>query len=159
MRTEAQAQRALELYGDTVRRICFLNLKSKEDTEDIFQNVFLKFLMFQGEFQSENHEKAWFIRVTINACKDLLKSFHRRNKVPLEAVEEFAAEQESRELLEVVLALPEKYKVPLYLFFYENYTAVEIAAMTGKKVNTVYSCLSRGKALLKEKLGGGFFAE
>lgn len=75
MRSEQEANRAIERYADTVRRICMIHLKNHADTEDIFQNVFLKYVLSTAVFESEEHEKAWFIRVTINACRDLLKSF------------------------------------------------------------------------------------
>lgn len=84
MRSEQEANRALELYSDTVRRICMVHLKNYADTEDIFQTVFLKYVLSSTVFKNEEHEKAWFIRVTINACKDLLKSFFRSRTVPLE---------------------------------------------------------------------------
>lgn len=77
MRNEEQIQQAIETYADTVRRICMLHLKNTSDTEDIFQEVFLKYALSPILFKNENHEKAWIIRVTINACKDLLKSFFR----------------------------------------------------------------------------------
>lgn len=160
MRTEAEARRAIDAYGDTVRRICFLNLKSHEDTEDIFQDIFLRFLMYSGSFQDAEHEKAWFIRIAINACRDLLRNFYRRNKVAIQDIPEPEDQNaESRELLQTVLALPEKYKIPLYLFYFEGYSAVEIAKLTGKPQNTVYTRLGRGRTMLKEKLGGVDFGE
>ena len=75
MRSEREAIKAIERYSDTVRRLCMIHLKNCADTEDIFQTVFLKYVLSSVTFESEEHEKAWFIRVTINACKDLLKSF------------------------------------------------------------------------------------
>lgn len=161
MRTEEQAIRAVEQYGNTVRRICFLNLKNREDTEDIFQNIFLKFLMYKGEFECAEHEKAWFIRVTVNACKDLLKSFYRKNKLSLEAAAEVAdqADPQDKDLLLAVLALPEQYKTAIYLFYFEDYSAEEISKCMGKKLNTIYSLLSRGRLMLKEKLGGELDAQ
>ena len=74
MRSEEEASRAIDLYGDTVKRICMLHLKNYSDTEDIFQTVFLKYVLHAPVFDSSEHERAWIIRVTINACKDLLKS-------------------------------------------------------------------------------------
>lgn len=107
-------------------------------------------------FFDEEHEKAWLIRVAINACKDHLKSFFRRNTIPLEHLEEIAATtpEDHRDVLEAVLSLPVRYKDPIYLHYYEGYTASEIGRILGKKENTVYSLLSRGRKLLKEKLGG-----
>lgn len=75
MRSEQEVNRAIEQYADTVRRLCMLHLKNYADTEDIFQTVFLKYVLSSVVFENEEHEKAWFIRVTINACRDLLKSF------------------------------------------------------------------------------------
>jgi len=156
MRSEREVNRAIELYADTVRRICLLHLKNYADTEDIFQTVFLKYALYSGEFESSEHEKAWLIRVTVNACHDLLKSFSHRNTVSLEVLaEESAAEDpENGEVLQAVLSLPKKYKDVIYLHYYEGYSAVEIAKMLGKNENTVYSLLSRARGLLKDMLGG-----
>ena len=156
MRDERETTRAVEQYADMIRRICFLHLKNQQDTEDIFQTVFLKYILYSGAFESPEHEKAWLIRVTINACKDFLKSLWRHATTPLEILSEEAAlvSDTHHELLELVLALPPKYKDVIYLFYYEEYTAVEIAKILGKKENTIYSLMSRGRALLKVKLGG-----
>lgn len=78
MRSEYEVNRAIDKYSDTVKRICVVYLKSHSDTEDIFQTVFMKYLLSSNEFESDEHEKAWFIRVTINSCKDLLKSFLKK---------------------------------------------------------------------------------
>ncbi len=130
--------------------------KNYADTEDIFQTVFLKYAFSSVIFESEEHEKAWFLRVTINACKDLLKSFFRNRTVPLDELIEQPAEMppDYREVLEAVLALPSKYKDAVYLHYYEGYTAPEISRILGKNVNTVYTLLNRSRQLLREKLGG-----
>ena len=156
MRSEQEVNRAVERYADMVRRLCMLHLKNAADTEDIFQNVFLKYVLRSMPFESEAHEKAWFIRVTINACKDLLKSFFRSRTVSLDEVVQLPAETppDNREVLEAVLSLPPKYKDVVYLHYYEGYTAPEISRMLGKNVNTVYTRLNRSKQLLREKLGG-----
>ena len=121
MRSEQEAARAIELYADTVRRICMLHLKSDSDTEDIFQTVFLKYVLYSGAFESEEHEKAWLIRVTLNACKDFMKSFFRSHTVPLDEIEEVIADvpEDHSDVLEAVLSLPPKYKTVIYLYFYE----------------------------------------
>lgn len=156
MRSEAEVVHAVERYADMVQRICFYYLKNEADTEDVFQNVFLKYMLNEKPFTDEEHEKAWLLRVAINACKDYLKSFFRRNTVSLDAVNEMAATvpEDHREVMEAVLSLPAKYKDPVYLHYYEGYSAAEIGKILGKKENTVYSLLSRGRKLLKEKLGG-----
>lgn len=155
MREEQEVDRAIERYADTVRRICMVHLKNREDTEDIFQNVFLKYALSSVDFQSADHEKAWIIRVTINACRDLLRSFFRSHTLSMEEVPGLPApEREERTVLEAVLALPEKYRNVIYLHYYEGYPAAEIGQILHKNTNTVYTLLDRGKKMLKEKLGG-----
>ena len=156
MRSEQEANRAIERHADTVRRLCMIHLKNYADTEDIFQTVFLKYVLSTVTFESDAHERAWFIRVTINACKDLLRNFFRSRTVPIDELAEQAAAlpDDHREVLEAVLSLPAKYRDVVYLHYYENYTAPEIGKILGKNVNTVYTLLTRSKAMLKEKLGG-----
>lgn len=156
MRSEEEARRAIEQYSDLVRRLCMIHLKNYSDTEDIFQTVFLKYVLSSASFESPEHEKAWFIRVTINACKDLLKSFFRKHTVSLDQVLDQPAplEDRHREVLEAVLSLPPNYKDVVYLHYYEGYTAPEIGLILGKNVNTIYTLLGRARRLLKETLGG-----
>ena len=156
MRSEEEAARAIERYGDMVRRLCLVHLKNPADTEDIFQNVFLKYVLSPVVFESPEHEKAWLIRVTLNACKDLVKSFFRSRTVPLEELLDQPAplSEEHREVLEAVLALPPKYRDAVYLHYYEGYTAAEIGKLLGKNTNTVYTLLTRAREQLRETLGG-----
>lgn len=156
MRGEEEAARAIERYGDMVRRLCLVHLKNPADTEDIFQNVFLKYVLSPVVFESPEHEKAWLIRVTINACKDLVKSFFRSRTVPLEELLDQPAplSEEHREVLEAVLALPRKYRDAVYLHYYEGYTAAEIGKLLGKNTNTVYTLLTRAREQLRKTLGG-----
>ena len=144
----------------TIRRLCMIHLKNYADTEDIFQTVFLKYALRTDEFESDEHERAWFIRVTINACKDLLKSFFRSRTVSLDQLLEqpTALTPDHREVLEAVLSLPQKYKDVVYLHYYEDYTAPQIADLLGKNVNTIYTLLTRSRQLLKDKLGGDTYA-
>lgn len=158
MRSEQEANRAVELYADTVRRMCMIYLKNYADTEDAFQNVFLKYLLSSADFESEEHEKAWIIRVTVNECKDTLKSFFRRRSEPLEEIKELPSDMptESREVIEAVMRLPQKYKDVIYLYYYEGYSAPEIGKILHKRVNTVYTQLARAKSVLRERLGDDF---
>ncbi len=133
-----------------------IHLKNHADTEDIFQTVFLKYALSSVLFESAEHEKAWILRVTVNACKDLLKNFFRSRTISLDDIMEQPAVMppNHREVLEAVLSLPVKYKDAVYLHYYEGYTAPEISRILGKNVNTVYTILNRSKQLLREKLGG-----
>ena len=156
MRSEQEVNRAIEQYSDMIRRLCMIHLKNYADTEDIFQTVFLKYALSSILFESKEHEKAWMIRVTINQCKDFMKSIFRRKTISLEEVVSLSDEQKEdyREVLEAVLTLPQKYKDVVYLYYYEGYSAVEIGEMLGKNVNTIYTLLARSREKLKEKLGG-----
>ena len=155
MRSEEEVDLAIERYSDMVRRICLVHLKNNADTEDIFQTVFLKYLLYEKEFANEEHEKAWFVTVTVNSCKDYLKSFFKKRTVPLEMISDFSdLSDQHQEVLSAVLSLPPKYKDAIYLHYYEGYTALEISSLLNKKENTIYSLLKRGRDLLKEMLGG-----
>ncbi len=138
-----------------------VHLKNYADTEDIFQTVFLKYVLSSVSFESEEHEKAWFIRVTINACKDLLKSFFRSRTVSLEEVLEQPSKlwPDHREVLEAVLSLPQKYRDVVYLHYFEDYTAPQISRILDRNENTVYTLLTRSRKMLREKLGGDEYEE
>jgi len=156
LKNEQEAGLAIEKYSDMVRRICFVQLKNYHDVEDVFQDVFLKYILNDKPFDSEVHEKAWMIRVTINACRDNLKSFFKRKVLSINELlqEPSYIEESSFDTLEAVLQLPQKYRNAIYLFYFEGYTAIEIADILGRKENTIYTWLSRGREQLKTALGG-----
>ena len=156
MRSEEEVNQAIERYADTVRRICMVHLKNESDTEDIFQTVFMKYVLHTAPFESKDHEKAWIIRVTINACKDFLKNVFRRRTVPLDQLIEKPQDmpEDHSDLLEAVLDLPKKYKDVIYLYYYEGYSAAEISSILKKNVNTVYTLLTRARQILKSRLEG-----
>ena len=117
MRSEAEAERAIGCYADTVRRICFMHLKKTEDVEDAFQEVFLKYILHDREFESHAHEKAWLIRVAINVCKDMLRNPFRKRVCSIEDIniEPFTLQNSESKLLDYILAMPAKYKDVIYL--------------------------------------------
>ncbi len=156
MRSESEVNRAIDMYSDTVKRICMVHLKNYADTEDIFQNVFLKYVLASDAFENAEHEKAWIIKVTVNACKDLLKSFFRAQTVSIQEFMELpeTINDEHKEVLEAVLSLPEKYKDVIYLHYYEGYSAVDISKILGKNVNTIYTLMARARKMLCIELGG-----
>ena len=156
MRSENEIYQAIEQYSDMIRRLCMIHLKNYHDTQDIFQTVFLKYALSSVIFENQQHEKAWFIRVTINACKDLLKNFFRTHVISIDEVSKqlFELSSDNIDILEAVRSLPPKYKNVVYLHYYEGYTAPEIANILHKNVNTIYTYLTRSKKVLYEKLGG-----
>lgn len=129
-------------------------LKNEADTQDIFQTVFLKYVLSSVEFNDEEHEKAWFIRVTVNACKDLLRRLFHRKHISLEEAVNFCRfeDDDGKYVIEALYKLPQKYRDVLYLHYFEGYTAPQISNILNKKVNTVYTLLNRSKQKLKKIL-------
>ena len=156
MRSEEETNQAVERYGDTVRRLCMIHLKNYEDAEDIFQTVFLKYVLRSEPFDSPEHEKAWIIRVTVNACRDLVKSFFRSRTVSLDQLIEKPQDmpEDHSDILEAVLELPARFRDVVYLHYYEGYSAPEIGRILKKNPNTVYTLLARARQLLKTRLEG-----
>ena len=150
---EFHARRLVDLYADTILRISYSYLKQTCDAEDICQTVFLKYLTNDCTFDSIDHEKAWIIRTTINACKDYLKSAHFRRTVALDEAEAVAAPPvPDTEVLDALKRLPEQYRISLYLFYYEEYSAKEIAQVMGKSEANITQYLSRGRRKLRTLL-------
>ena len=159
MRSKAEITAAVQNHADAVLRACAIFFRDQADREDAFQETFLRFSRSDVLFEDDEHRKAWLIRVTMNVCKDMLKSAASK-------VESLEYEQEkgfspagddgqegqraleSEALLDALGKLEEKYRVVLYLKYYEEYSAAQIAEATGMPENTVYTNLSRGKRKL-----------
>ena len=158
MRSEEEVRRALDAYGDMVWRVCMVHLKNRDDAQDILQNVLLKFAQHTRPFQSPEHEKAWVIRTASNACKDLLKSAHRRTTCALdECCAAAAPEQSDGSVLDAVQTLPEPYREVIYLHYYEGYSLKEIGTLLSIPAATVGTRLARGREKLKTILGGDLY--
>lgn len=141
----------LDNYGDMLLRLSYSYMKNIHDAEDVVQEVFLKLFKNIDNFSSEDYKKYWCVCVTRNICKNKLKSswFKRRAEV----VEiPYYDKYEDNSVLNEVMKLPLKYREIIHLYYYENYSTVEIASILHKKESTVRSLLSRGRNLLKEVL-------
>lgn len=152
--TEAEFTGYVEKYGDTVYRVAVNACKNPADAEDIAQNVLLKLFREQKPFESDEHVRRWLIRVTVNEAKSLLASAWFRKSAPLEdytASLEFENPEES-ELFSCVMALPPKYRTPVYLFYYEDYPVKEVAALCGLKESTVLTRLQRAREKLRNAM-------
>ena len=157
---KAEAERLVYTYSDLILRLSYTYLKSTHDAEDICQTVFLKLLTGGPAFDSPAHEKAWIIRATANACKDVLRSAFRQRTVALEAAASAAApEAPDSEVLEAVMALPENYREAVYLHYFEGYSIREIAALLGRSEAAVSAHLSRGRHKLRDVLGGNYYEQ
>ncbi len=144
----------LLLYKDTVFRVAFNYTKNKSDAEDISQEVFLRFYTSAPDFVSDEAEKAWLLRITINKAKDLLKSgwFSKRADETEILSAQYEMNGAESDMLEKVLNLPEKYRSIIHLYYYEEYSVNEISDITGVKPSTVQTRLQRGRKLLEKKL-------
>lgn len=150
---EFHANRLVSLYADMILRISYQYLKQTYDAEDICQTVFLKYLTNNQTFASDEHEKAWIIRSTINACKDHLRSAFFRRTVALEEAAYITAPQvPDTDILDALKTLPENYRISIYLHYYEQCSTKEIASYLGKSENTVSAYLSRGRRKLRAYL-------
>ena len=147
-------QELVEKYQDNLYIIAFNVCKSVEDAKDVVQDTFIQYYMAKKEFDNEQHIRAWLIRVAINKAKNVNGTFWRKNKMSLEDYMETLEFEtpESEELFETVMQLPEKYRIVIHLFYYEEYTVHEIAGILKLSESNVKVRLSRGRSLLKEKL-------
>lgn len=148
----------LQTHGAMVYRLAIAMVHAPADAEDIFQEVFLRYIRKRPAFATAEHGKAWFIQVTVNCAKSFLTSPWRK-RIQMEPSPEplicFTKEEEG-ELYAALLELPPKYRAPLHLYYYEGYSTEEISRMLHIKPSTVRMQLSRGRAQLKEKLKGGW---
>ena len=143
-------------HGDRLYAAAFNICRHRQDAEDAVQEALLRLWRSDKEFKSEEHVKAWLIRVTINLAKSTCTSFWHRNKVPLdESLEDVVFEsEEDRELMEAVLSLPDKYRIIVHLYYYEGYKTREIAELLNISENTVKTRLFKSRSLLKTELEG-----
>ena len=153
--TENFIQNVIEEYSDMLLRVSYTYLKNLSDAEDITQEVFVKLLEKQQTFESNEHEKAWLIRVAINLSKDKLKSSWFKKTTVLNQ-DFIGITKEDNEIIETVLTLPLKYRSIILLFYYEDYSISQISKIVNLKESTVGSQLSRARKLLKTKLKEDF---
>lgn len=150
-----RAERLAQTYADAILRLSYTYLKNTHDAQDICQTVFVKLLTEPRDFESAEHERAYVLRMAANACKDLLKSPWRKRTCDLEACAEFPAPEDGDgTVLAAVNQLPAHYRAVIYLFYYEGYQAAEIGQILGIPTATVHTRLARGRAKLKDILGG-----
>lgn len=128
--------------------------KNAEDAKDVVQDTFIAYHTSNTQFNDEQHIRAWLFRITVNKAKDIRKSFWHRNKMPLEDyIESLPFEtKEDSNLFEAVMHLPEKYRIVMHLFYYEDWNIREISEILHISESNVKIRLSRGRALLKDVL-------
>lgn len=160
-------QRKINDYSDMLYRIAFLQLRNNQDAEDVVQETFYQLIKSRKEFETQEHEKAWLIKVTLNGCRKVWRSawYRHRDLMPEKENAEGAAEENgggmeagvlkrerNREIMEAVLKLPKKYREVIHLFYFQQMSIKEICDVTERKESTVTSQLTRGRELLKKNL-------
>lgn len=151
--TDTEFTQLTTKYINTVYRVALTRMKNVTEAEDITQNVFLKLYREPKPFASEAHVKHWLIRVTVNECNTLFRN-------PFRAAEDIAdyantlrfETPEQSDLFDTVMALPEKYRLPIFLYYYEDYSTAEISKLLKLPVPTVITRLRRGRERLKQHL-------
>ena len=138
-------QELVERYQNSLYAVAFNVCKNQQDAEDAVQDTFLQYYNSKKEFESEQHIRAWLIRVAINKAKNMNLSFWRKNKTSLEDYMETL-------VFETVMGLPEKYRIVIHLFYYEDYSVREIGEILKISESNVKVRLSRGRILLRETL-------
>lgn len=148
---------AFRKYKDLVLRTAYCCVGNYSEAEDITQEVFLTMHEKQPEFRDDEHMKAWLLRCAVNRGKNYRQSWKQKGRMSLDEIAELPSDapmEGDSELRSMVLSLPEKYAVVLYLYYYEGYKIPEIAKMLGKRTNTIGSLLKRGREKLKLELEG-----
>ena len=164
MHRESRVEQVSEMINrnsDMVYRLAFSMVKSVQDAEDVHQEVFIRYIRTNPLFESREHERAWFIRVTTNLCKNLWKSAWRQKMVSMDSLEETqegnayvqqSLNEEEELLVETVKRLPFKYRVVVHLFYYEEMSLEEIAQALNLKSSNVRTRLTRARKMLREWL-------
>ena len=143
---------ALGRHGQRIMHLAWTYLHNRADAEDVLQETMIRYIRSQKTFRDEEHEKAWLLQVTANLCKNILRSrAHEGGEIP-ENLEGKGIPEEAIAVYEAVQSLPEKYREVVHLFYYEDASVAEIAAILGKKESTVRSLLKRARKLLEKLL-------
>lgn len=150
-KSESEARRVLQIYGDMLYRTAYLLLGNPYDVQDALQETLLRYLEKAPAFVSQNHEQAWLLRVTTNCCKDCLRSRRRHSYTELEPLREILPAQEHQHLQELY-ALPAKWKTVLILHYFEGYSVKEIAGILGLTESAVKKRLQRARKALRLEL-------
>ena len=158
-------ERLVRDYADLVLRVCYTYLRSTADAEDVCQDTLVKLLLREESFHDPGHERAWVVRVAINACRNLLRDRGAHPTVGLDAVAEQAVAQAPGEdalrqrderVLGAVMALPLPQREAVYLHYYEGYPTREVARIVGATDDAVRQRLSRARASLRDNLKGDY---
>ncbi|MDO5559323.1 MAG: sigma-70 family RNA polymerase sigma factor [Oscillospiraceae bacterium] len=137
------------LYSSLIYKLAMTYLGSVHDAEDITQEVFTKLFIRTKEFENDEHERYWVIRVTVNMCKNNLKTFWKRYILPIEEAADKTDSLHNDDTVKMLMSLKPKYRIVLYMFYYEGYSIKETADILSISESCVKMRLKRGKEKLK----------
>lgn len=151
LRTNDRIEDVVKVYSNMVYRLAFSQTRNKNNADDIYQEVFLRYIRKKPQFETEKHRKAWLIRVTVNCCKKMWISSWRKKIVPLDETIVFEMKEETSLHYELQ-KLPLKYRAVIHLFYYEDLSIEEISESLNQKPSTIRTQLTRARYKLKEVL-------
>lgn len=159
LRTDDCFDEVMERYSDLIYRVAYANVKIKADADDVFQEVWCRYYQKNKVFESEEHRRNWLINVTLKCCKKIYSSVRYKRTVLTDDVSllESKLPKKDFEIYYAVINLPQKYRIPIYLYYYEGFSVNEISHMTNTNTSTVRSQMKRGREKLKEILEGDVF--
>ena len=159
-RTDKEITEIYMRNRQTVYRVCYAYMKNPADTEDAVQDTFVQMIIKGPVFENEEHEKAWLIRTAENVCRNVLRYWWRRHEDIDDHYDlQSPDHSEADSLMQTVMALPDKYKTVVYLYYYEGYSSAEIAGMLGRPQSTIRNYMTEARRLLKERSGDDFDEE
>ena len=144
-------EKAIEAYGDMLFRVCLVMLINETDAEDAVQDTFLKYIQKAPEFANSEHEKAWLLKVASNNCKNMLRTRKRESHLYVDNLNDATYDIEIDSVAEILMEIPEKFRLVLSLYYIENYRVNEIAQIIGKTPSAVKMRLQKGRKLFDEK--------
>ena len=148
-KTEEEIRELVSKYSSLIFRISYCILCNSADAEDAVQETFLRYLTKAPEFTSEEHRKAWLIKVSANVSKNMLMFRLRRETVNLEDIEDIGIDERDYETFELIMSLPAKHKIVMTLYYVEGYKSKEIAEIIGISEEAVRKRLHKGRESLK----------
>lgn len=149
--TNMQFEALYDKYADMLYRIALVNVQNSHDAEDIVHDVFIKYFQTEISFKDENHQEGWFVKVTINACKDFLRKKAYRTHADIDDVHHLKSdEKEETDTIYILSKVPERYRAVLVLHYLEDYSVSEVSKMLGLSQSAVKMRLSRGREIFKK---------
>lgn len=150
LRPNYNIETILDMYGNMLFRLCIIILGNSNDAEDVIQETLIKYIQKAPAFKNIEHEKAWLITVATNKCRDILRFKKRYPMIDINEIKEFTKDTSDSGILDLLMTLPDKFRIVLILYYVEGYKIEDIASIIGKTKSAVKMRLQKGRRLLRE---------